>query len=199
MAASSRLPGFLRRSVLANDSEDEDDEESISSSTSSLQGGIPGGDNPQSSNDATVSEDGTQQMVNAEEDETSPAAASVVGSTTSRTSMPSLSEPQPAVLNRQISEPRVVHASQTGPGGLPENPEVSNEFHRSQTTPVRTSGQMPPQGGTSASTTTGRPKSYRDKQFEKLFAANVVSMNDLKALAWNGIPVSSYYVVAVCL
>lgn len=186
--------------MLANDSEDEDDEESISSSTSSLQGGNPGGDNPQSSSDVIVPEDGAQKKPDAEGDETSPAAAaSVVGSTSSRASMPSLSVPQPTVLNRQSSEPRVVHASQTGPGGLPETPEATNEFHRSQTTPVRTSGQIPPQGDSTEPATKGRPKSYRDKQFEKVFAANVVSMNDLKALAWNGIPVSSSYVAAVCL
>jgi len=34
-----------------------------------------------------------------------------------------------------------------------------------------------------------RAKTYRETQFEKTFTANVVSMNDLKTLAWNGIPV----------
>lgn len=183
MAASSRLPGFLRRSVLANDSED--DEESVSSSSSSLQGDADK-DNPQS--DAMTAEDEANHK---ERDEVSPIIASVAGSTSSRASMPSsMTEPKPAVLNRQSSEPRVVHASQAGPEDFPGTPEATNEFQRSQTTPVRSVGQSPQEGIQATKASSSRPKSYRVTQFEKIFAANVVSMNDLKTLSWNGIPVS---------
>jgi len=39
------------------------------------------------------------------------------------------------------------------------------------------------------------PKSYKELQFEKIFAVAVVNMNDLKTLAWNGIPVRVFVFV----
>ena len=183
MAASSRLPGFLRRSVVANDSED--DEESISSSTSSLQEGDAAKDEPQS--ESIIAEERTNHQEN---DGVSPIIASLAGS--SRASLPSsTTAPQPTVLDRQISEPRAVHASQAGTEGFPKTPEVKNEFQRSQTTPVSTTGRSSERKGSQGTAANeSRPKSYRDTQFEKIFAANVVSMSDLKTLSWNGIPVS---------
>ena len=170
MAASSRgLPGFLRRSLRANDSEDDDDEDSISSSTSSLQGGDTDEDLPQAASNANGIEEATQQQREQQEAESPPQSSSS--------------------LNRQSSEPKLVpQASQTSPEDFSEGPTVANEFRRSQTTPVRSHQQGRQQDSPATSKT--RPKSYRDTQFEKIFTANVVSMNDLKSLAWNGIPVS---------
>ena len=177
MAASPRgLPGFLRRSVRADYSEDDEDDlhedQSISSNNSASS--APEGTATEQSNDENAEDSKQPQSSPAilENDESFKSSAS------SRASMPpmQLSAPQPAPLNRQASEPRIMHASQT------QQPTLGDMDRSMPSMPEKDE----PEGEKEK-----RPKTYKETQFEKIFAANVVSMNDLKTLAWNGIPVSS--------
>ena len=101
-------------------------------------------------------------------DSLGPGRSPSVGSASSRASMPATSiTPQTGSLDRQVSEPQLPHP-ETGTQSVCDDQNDQNNSQRPS----------------------GRPKTYRETQFEKIFAANVVSMNDLKTLAWNGIPVS---------
>lgn len=174
MASRGSLPGFLRRSVRADYSEDDDDfdgdELSGSSSSSSSASGFPRtskNGNESNDNDKVTSERGEMPSPPTAQEVAQPSHESQSISVSSRTSMP----PPPNLQttsshsSRRSSEPLSMNSSQNQPG-------------------------EPSERGPCDDSQPKRKKTYRQSQFEKTFSANVVSMNDLRTLAWNGIPVS---------
>ena len=168
MAAASRgLPGFLRRSV-RDYSEDDDDEvqDDRSASSNGSASSLPDTKAKDLVEDSTLENKQPQSAPELQGN----GRSSKDGSVTSRASMPPLNRTsQTASLDRQTSEPNLPAQSQDSEPASAQNGDQDQD------------GQSKPPG---------RPKTYRETQFEKIFAANVVSMNDLKKLAWNGIPVS---------
>lgn len=187
MAAASRgLPGFLRRSV-RDYSEDDDDEPQEDGSLSSNDSG--------SSLPDTLRKD--IQVVDMAQDKSSPAVLdnnqdpgrNLTGESTasSRASMPPINlSSQAAILSRQASEPRLAQTPMLSEPGAGSSMSAKTSDHDEQHDDDQLEKQ--PVGS--------RPKTYKETQFEKIFVANVVSMNDLKTLAWNGIPVRG--LTAVC-
>ncbi|CAB9512091.1 GTPase-activating protein GYP1 [Seminavis robusta] len=187
MASASRgLPGFLRRSLRAELSEDSDAEDLDPDDQEQSQSSLPNDATQQPGKDQldpATSPDSTQESIS--DSVTSFAANSSVSS---RASMPPLSSsstplknhrsavppppPPTAPLSRQSSEPQQPRSSQD---------EGTATLKRSSTVVPKSTDNL---HGEKSS----RPKTYRETQFEKIYAANVISMNDLKSVAWNGIP-----------
>jgi FtsZ-interacting cell division protein ZipA len=177
----SGLPGFLRRSLRAEYSEDDDDldnDSASSSSASSLPEATKNVDEANNSSAENVDErastekNSTASFQKVTEDENDPASFTAP-------SKPPLQSAQLPSNSRRSSEPLSTHASHT----KTENASEGGSFHES----FQVSDQQQQQQRRTPQT--NRKKTFRESQFEKIFAANVVSMNDLRTLAWNGIPV----------
>lgn len=214
--ASRGLPGFLRRSLRVELSEDEDDEEEISDSSSSSlpPTGTTIENNNNKKQEENINDDFSQEERNnsneIEENIVKPKSAPAVfggvsssgqqpntssmehhteniGSTSKRSVSVSLPPtnmqipPQPSSMDRRISEPSISNSGQNDESFHNSHNNVLDNDNEQQD--IKSQQQNNKQ-------TSKRTPTYRETQFEKIFAANVVSMNDLRKLAWNGIPVS---------
>jgi hypothetical protein len=192
MASSSRgLPGFVRRSLRADYSEDDDEDElDESGSSASASSALDASKTVDQPSNLTV-EDGTKGR---QQPQSSPAILSNTmerqgndganSSFPSRSSMPPPQTPQPAPLNRRSSEPSALHSPQHQTEDGSKALRASDEQQEPNSTQQELSSTQQRQEQRPK-----KKKTYRETQFEKIFSASVISMNDLRTLAWNGIPV----------
>jgi hypothetical protein len=170
MASSSpRLPGFLRRSLRADYSYSEDEADDFeaadqSSTISSSQQPEQTPRSPEQSSPEPPPEIQVSLVMDNSAD-----SSSFNSYASQRASLPASMSIQP--IDRQSSETSSVNKSSAHAEG--------EELHRQRSASAASSSQV----------ISLRTKSYRETQFEKIFAANVISMTDLKTVAWNGIPV----------
>jgi hypothetical protein len=87
-----------------------------------------------------------------------------------RASLPLSILPNP-IQSQQSSEPSSINNSLAQAEG--------EELHRQRSASAVSSSEV----------VLSHTKAYRETQFEMIFAANLISMTDLKSVAWNGIPV----------
>jgi hypothetical protein len=167
--ASPRLPGFLRRSLRADysNSEDEADDFEATNQSSTLSSSLQPEQTaiiPEQSSPAPLLE---LQRSGANNNSVE---SSINRSASQRASLPPSILPNP-IQNRQSSEPSSNNNSSAQAEG--------EELHRQRSASAVSSSEV----------ASSRTKTYRETQFEKIFAANVISLTDLKSVAWNGIPV----------
>jgi hypothetical protein len=175
MASSSpRLPGFLRRSLRAEYSNSEDEADDLEATDQSPVLSSSQQPEQRASSSGLSSPEPSPVIQGLGASNYVAASSSFNSSTPQRASLPPSISPQP--VNRQSSEPSSANSSRAQTEGL--------ELHRQRSASVASTNTS-----TTSQVVPSRKKTYRETQFEKIFAANVVSMNDLKTVAWNGIPV----------
>jgi hypothetical protein len=186
MASSRGLPGFLRRTLRVDydeeEEEDDDNEEEGEEKEADDQEQEGEGEEKETDDDSL---EGNMKASAAEPQimDRSPSKATAIA-----IAAPVEQQQQQPEFDKSSNSSRSVSSSTMEPSAESSRPADAAESSAALSpSPLSDSWEdlsKPP----ATATITDIPKSYQEKQFEKVIEADVVSMSDLRKLGWNGIP-----------
>ena len=165
MASSRGLPGFLRRTLRIDYDDDEDDDDNEEEE------GEEEADDQEQKEEEEETDDASQEKIMDRPPSKAIAATSV-------------EQQQPEFDNKSGNSSRSASSSTMDPSAESSRP-LDAPISAS---PLSDSWEHLSKPSTTTTAITDIPKSYQEKQFEKVIEADVVSMSDLRKLGWNGIP-----------